>query len=370
VSRVRLAAAALRAVELAEFAAARGTFGVGGVLLGPRFEVLHEAENHVVESGRTFDPTAHVERQLVDWYFDVVRGGKTLPPPHLCTIVSSLDPCMQCAGAILATGFRCLAIAEDAMAGVHYAGWGSASSLPAELRDQAAQAFGCFAVAGQRGYSGPADATLAAAEIEPRLLVRARDALLSTLAAVQAAVAAAEPSSRQIIGSAAPMATRSANFTMEQVPDMAASAIHRRLTELASARDGSGDAACFIDTRSGLGAFARQRADTSPIATAIMELVRGYAKFRWDAVQKQRNVPAHPKHCTLYTLQGPGRGPLSVMALGAIGSTLEGPVPRPGEYWRYFHRRQAQAQLDRILDAFPPLYRDVIGIRPRALALA
>src|SRR5271168_2573751 len=114
-STERVRGAALRAVELAEFAARRGTFGVGGLLLGSQFEPLHEAVNRVVEDGKTIDPTGHVERQLIDWYFAARRNGAILPPPQLCTIISSLDPCMQCTGAILATGFRCLAIADDPM---------------------------------------------------------------------------------------------------------------------------------------------------------------------------------------------------------------------------------------------------------------
>jgi hypothetical protein len=52
------------------------------------------------------------------------------------------------------------------------------------------------------------------------------------------------------------------------------------------------------------------------------------------------------------------------MALGAVGSTLEGPIARPRCYWRYFKARQSPAELNAMLRAFPPLYSEVIGIEP------
>jgi cytosine deaminase len=359
----RIGAAARRAVELAERAAARGTFGVGGVLLGPQFEPLHEAINHVVEDGQTIDPTGHVERQLIDWYFAAARNGASLPPPYLCTIVSSLDPCMQCTGAILATGFRCLAIAEDSMAGVHYAGWGLAKSLPPELRAEAVCLLGCFAIAGERAYSGPDDPLLAASQIERGLLTRAKDAFLRTLGDVQQTIAAG--SADRLSHPTLPPPALRENFTIERLRDLAPDAVYRRLRDLAPAEGGRRHgAACFVDAHNGIGAFARCRSAASPIATAIMELVRGYTRLRWDAARRRLGAPAHPKNCTLYTLEGPARTALGVMAVGAVGSTLEGPVMQPLDYWRFFHETQRPAELDAMLDAFPPLYRDVIGLRP------
>jgi tRNA(Arg) A34 adenosine deaminase TadA len=61
--------AASRAVTLAEASAARGSFGVGGILVTADGHVVAEATNAVIRNGRVQDPTAHVERQLIDWYF-------------------------------------------------------------------------------------------------------------------------------------------------------------------------------------------------------------------------------------------------------------------------------------------------------------
>jgi tRNA(Arg) A34 adenosine deaminase TadA len=57
-------------------------------------------------NGFTFDPTAHGERQMIDWYFDQIAQGFPMPPPSQLSIVTSLDPCCMCAGSILTAGFN------------------------------------------------------------------------------------------------------------------------------------------------------------------------------------------------------------------------------------------------------------------------
>ncbi|HEY5800228.1 MAG TPA: nucleoside deaminase, partial [Burkholderiaceae bacterium] len=67
-----------------------GTFGVGGVMLDAQGNVLQTMQNRVVEDGMLLDPTAHRERQLVDWYYAELAAGRTLPPPHEITVVTSV----------------------------------------------------------------------------------------------------------------------------------------------------------------------------------------------------------------------------------------------------------------------------------------
>ena len=59
----------------------QGTYGVGGVLLDQQGNVLKALQNNVVCEGLIFDPTAHGERKLIDWYFAERARGRTLPPP-------------------------------------------------------------------------------------------------------------------------------------------------------------------------------------------------------------------------------------------------------------------------------------------------
>ena len=124
--------AAQRATELAEQALAFGTFGVEALLIDKGGRVLREERNRVIENGIVVDPIGHAERRLIDWFFEQRRAGRRLPNPAECTIVSSLDPCIHCAGAMLAAGFNCLWIAEDSTAGVSYF-----ACLPSPLKSEA-----------------------------------------------------------------------------------------------------------------------------------------------------------------------------------------------------------------------------------------
>jgi hypothetical protein len=58
------------AVKEAESAKSDGTFGVGGLLIGgDNGKIYKVIRNAVIRGNSVRDPTAHVERQLVDWYF-------------------------------------------------------------------------------------------------------------------------------------------------------------------------------------------------------------------------------------------------------------------------------------------------------------
>lgn len=145
-----LGEAVLWAQQGAQRAADRGTFCVGGVLLGPGGELLAESSNHVLSDGRVCDPTAHGERQLVDWY----HAHPGLPPAADCTVVSTLDPCMMCTGALLQAGFRVVTLALDPEAGVNCAGDYAFETLPSDLRPLARERFAYLGVEGVRAPYG------------------------------------------------------------------------------------------------------------------------------------------------------------------------------------------------------------------------
>jgi tRNA(Arg) A34 adenosine deaminase TadA len=90
-SRLRLAfAVAARARE-------HGNHPFGCVLVGPKREVLLEAENGLFPAG---DMTAHAERLLA------TAASKKFSPAELmeCTMYTSAEPCAMCAGAIYWVG--------------------------------------------------------------------------------------------------------------------------------------------------------------------------------------------------------------------------------------------------------------------------
>lgn len=85
---MHLALAQARAAERA------GEVPVGAILLSPIGDLLATGNNRVL---RDSDPTAHAEMVALR------RGGLALQNYRLtgCTLVSTLEPCAMCAGAIL-----------------------------------------------------------------------------------------------------------------------------------------------------------------------------------------------------------------------------------------------------------------------------
>ena len=82
-----------RALELARAGALRGEVPVGAVIVRGR-EVLAESHNRTADA---CDPTAHAESLAIR------RAARRLGDWRLidCTLYTTLEPCAQCAGAIL-----------------------------------------------------------------------------------------------------------------------------------------------------------------------------------------------------------------------------------------------------------------------------
>lgn len=253
----------LEAVEWAqrgaERASERGTFCVGGVLLGPAYELLAESSNHVLCNGAVCDPTAHGERQLVDWYFD--QSG--LPPAESCTIVSTLDPCMMCTGALLYGGFRVVTLALDPDAGVNANGDCRFETLPPDLRPDARERFAYLGVEGVRPAFG-CDVSVSA-DLERR----SYELFRQSLSRVQ-------------------------------------SVIHGRPTGALPCQAWNEEEAALLNDGQPV-AVASSRGHTR---TALMELARSQPFLGRTLIQRR----------------GPDLSPLSIMELGAYGSCMEGPA--------------------------------------------
>ena len=82
------------ALAEAQAAEAAGEVPVGALVLSPTGEILARGNNHVL---RTADPTAHAEIVALR------HAGLALNNYRLtgCTLISTLEPCAMCAGAIL-----------------------------------------------------------------------------------------------------------------------------------------------------------------------------------------------------------------------------------------------------------------------------
>lgn len=84
-----------RALESAREAAAAGEIPVGAVVLGPGGEVLATGRNRRLTST---DPTGHAEILAIRGAAEAT-GDRFLTD---CTLVVTLEPCVMCAGVILA----------------------------------------------------------------------------------------------------------------------------------------------------------------------------------------------------------------------------------------------------------------------------
>ena len=382
------AAVVLAAYE-AIAAKTQGTFGVGGVLLDGEGNVLKSLQNNVVRDGLIFDPTAHGERQLIDWYFSEVARGRKLPPPEEITIVTSLDPCVMCTGAILSAGFNVVVAARDPSAGVNYDTGFTFSSIPPVLRPQAASSFYYPPVLGASTFSREA------AGVAPRFFI-GKTIAEPTQALCSLVFEATSEKIQKLLNTDTPAselldpATLAPNHAIVRklkvlyadalsyrcaphAPDAGLAPYLKAAMDKDREQGGPGDAVALLDGFGNLLICLPGRRARSQICTAFMEVTRQYAQLRYHlingatperAAEVRRYLP-HPKEGTFVFALGPDSSAQSLMDLGAYGSTMEGPLPdsNPMQF-QYVLPRLADDELSAICTALPPLYSATIRIKP------
>ena len=386
------AAVAIAAAE-ALAAKAQGTFGVGGVLLDGYGNVLQSMHNNVVQGGLVLDPTAHGERQLVDWYFAQVAGGAVLPPPQELTIVTSLDPCCMCTGAILAAGFNVVVAAPDANAGINYDNQASFTALPALLRAQAARTFCYPAVRGDTPYARTASGAPPKPFFIGKSINEATQALCTLVFESMSAQvmqllhagdgdAACDPASlpadHAVVRALRRRDPDALSYRCEpHAPDAGLAPFLLAAMEQDRRNGGAGEAAALLDGFGNLLLCLPGQQAQSPIRTPFMECTRQYARLRHelmadaDAAQQAEftRYLGHPKHGTFVLSGGLDGSAASFMTVGAYGSTMEGALPEnnPAQF-QYVRPGLPETDLLALCEALPPLYSQLIRIRPRQVA--
>jgi len=374
-------------------AKAQGTFAVGGVLLDGAGNVLQSMHNNVVRDGLVFDPTAHGERQLVDWYFAQAAKGTILPPPQELTIVTSLDPCCMCTGAILAAGFNVVVAAPDGNAGINYDNRASFTALPAPLRAQAARSFCYPAVRGDTPYARAASGAAPKSFFIGKSINEATQALCTLVFESMSAQvmqllhagdgdAACDPASLpedhavvRALRQRYPDALR--YHCAPHAPDAGLAPFLLAAMEQDRRNGGQGEAAALLDGFGNLLLCLPGQQAQSIIRTPFMECTRQYARLRHELMagadaarqEEYKRYLGHPKHGTFLLSGGPDDSAASFMTLGAYGSTMEGALPdnNPAQF-QYVRRGMAEADLLALCEALPPLYSQLIRIRPRQVA--
>lgn len=314
--------AAGRAVELAEQASKEGTFGVGGLLVDRSGRVIAQARNAVIRDGHVADPTAHVERQLIDWYAQGRARG--LPSPDELTIVSSLDPCAMCAGAILRSGMKVIAVAEDQKSGVHENL--EPRRMPRELFGLAQDRMAFFGITGKRPAPTANMDPLFHSEISPQYEKRSTDAFIASLEAVQRLIGGASEGGPRLYEPA--KATRAAVQKLAQQlgrgirPVSKPTNVHEFAYNSGVVKLLAGDATALVDERGNMILAAGGAEDKSLARTSVLELIRAYAYLRRVSADQNICLP-HQRHCSLVKWTVPSDPAKGLLELGATGSFLE-----------------------------------------------
>ncbi|UGQ47261.1 nucleoside deaminase [Massilia endophytica] len=385
---VQAAVAAAAAEAIA--AKTQGTFGVGGVMLDQHGTVLKALHNNVIRDGLIYDPTAHGERQLIDWYFAERAKGRELPPPHEVTIVTSLDPCCMCAGAILAAGFNVVVAADDRKAGVNHDGGAQFTALPAGLREGARETFAYPAVLGTSSYARASAGATPKPSFIGKTIAESTQALCSLVFEATAEDVmdlfqidpprsalrdpATLPEDHAIVRALKRACPDALTYRCApHLPDAGLAPYLSQAAQRDRSNGGKGNAVALLDSFGNLLLCCHGRYKLSDIRSAFMECTRAYAQLRYrlmhgasPAVQAEvRQYLGHPKDGTFVFALGPDAGALSFMDLGAYGSSLEGALPEDNPHqFQYVLPSMPEDELHAQCASLPPFYRNLVKVRP------
>jgi len=371
----------------------QGTFSVGGALLDNMENLTHALHNNVVKNGTTFDPTAHGERQMIDWYFEQISQGVQLPSPAEMTIVTSLDPCCMCAGSILHAGFNVTVAAFDTQSGINYDTKADFPALAPTVQAKAKSTFSYPAVNGTTSFArsasgAPLPRFFAQPVIDEQTQALCLTAFLATLGSVRDSVSqdllpnqlinpTTLPANDPIIQGLQAIYPQTLQYRAPErsKPDQGLLPYLTRAAALDRQQGGPGQAVALLDYFGNLLFCLPGNIAASPIKTAFMLTTRAYALLRYSLKQqigaRVYQFLGHPKYGTFVFLLGPDDSAASLIDLGAYGSTMEGPLPQdnPNQF-QYWNASMDPVGLSAYCAGLPPLYRDVIKVDPVQVAVA
>lgn len=382
-------AAASEAANQAVHAYCQGTFSVGGVMLGPDGTVLNAMHNNVVTGGMTNDPTAHGERQLIDWYYDQVNNqGATLPPPNEVTIVTSLDPCCMCSGSILTGGFNVVSAAFDTYSGINYDTMADFPSLDPSLRPVAQATFSYPEVDGDSCFARPATSAPVPAFFTDTVIEQNTQALClsvfdATLQTVQDTInkdltpdqlvdPATLPPDDPIVVALKAVYPQALSYKAPArgVPDVNLANYLIDAANTDAAQGGDGSSVALLDYFGNLLLCLPGNRAASLIQTPFMLTTRAYANLRHELYQSVGDrvftYLCHPKYGNFVLARGQDTGSSSLIDLGAFGSTMEGAIPTDNGQpaLQYVMPTIPEADLLAYCATLPPLYSQEIDITP------
>lgn len=385
-------------------ASKQGTFGVGGCIVNNKTnEIVHRLHNNVLKPLKdgsgvfTYDPTAHGERQLIDWYF-TNRKAKGLPKPKDLTIVTSLDPCAMCAGALLTAGFNVAIVANDDFAGINYDASFSFKSLPDSLREKAKNTFGyygCIKTSSiettAKNYIGGEEVIFNGENVDTRNYKGCADAFQKSVDLVRSDSSNLGLPPDKLKDPAELPNTSATRITLQKIckyalnkkykqkeprlPDFKLKAL---LSKTKKKQSRAKNAVALLDPFGNLLCCLPDTLSESPIKTAFMNVTRAYAKTRFELTNnpetrdESTQYLTHPKYGTFVFLHIPEPDePETIMILGAYGSTMEGPIPNnfPANFQYYLSPKDGEKwKLRRLIMNLPPFYTQWVVLAVQKVA--
>lgn len=378
-------------------AAAQGTFAVGGCIVeNSSGKIIHEMHNNVLKplstTGNifTFDPTAHGERQLVSWYY-ANKSILNLPEPEKLTVVTTLDPCAMCTGALLTAGFNVAVVAIDDFAGINYNGQFLFEDLPPDLRNLAKLKFGYYACGNKeldpsiyvREYVGGPDVAFRSSVVSSVGLMGCGDIFQASVNTVRdnssdSGLAPDKLSNPAGLPDDSPIkiafrAVYPKAFELSvPVGRLPNRELYNILVEVMESTPGAKNSVAFLDPFGNVVLCLADTFDVSPVQTAFMNVTQSYAKTRYalmdnkEACEKATETLTHPKYGTFVFLNAPNPADsTTIMVLGAYGSTMEGAVPQvfPANF-QYYSRPQEGSleELSNVIMNLPPFYTQLAQV--------
>jgi len=386
--------AADKAIE----ASLQNTFAVGGILLDNRsgavFCALHNNVLEAFENSKRFllhDPTAHGERQIVDWYFKN-RKRLQLPDPKQLTVITTLDPCAMCAGALLTAGFNVGVSATDTYAGINYNRAFDFPSLPTRWRSVARSSFAYYGVEApiRRAFRGGKGAAFANQSISASTFCLTDTIFESSVNDVRLLDnnSGKDPTKltnpkdlpRNSTVRKALLDTCKEAFSVTcpkpRLPGREIVQVLLSIAKKAHSRGAEFNSVAFLDPFGNLLLCLGGAEERSPIRTAFLEVTRAYAHIRWvlmnhrdKSVREQAgDVLTHPKYGTFVSLYSPDPNtPQGLMTMGAYGSTMEGPIPEtfPSNLqYVLLLEGVSQAEVTEMAMRLPPFYTTGVQVAP------
>ena len=321
-----------------------------------------------------------------------IVNDSSFPIRRNSTVVTTLDPCAMCAGALLTAGFNVGVAAEDDYAGINYNASFDFPSVPSKWRRVAQSSFAYYAVQPpiRRAYRGGKRPAFANQSISASTFCLTGTIFESSVNTVRALDnnSGNDPSKltnpkdlprnsavRKALLDAYPEAF-SVTCPRPRLPGTEIAHVLLNAAKKAHRRGAAFDSVAFLDPFGNLLLCLGGAEERSPIRTAFMEVTRAYAHTRWvlmnhrDASVREQagNVLTHPKFGTFVFLYAPDPStPQGLMTLGAYGSTMEGPIPEtfPSNLqYVLLPEDVSPSELSEMAMNLPPFYTTSVQVAP------